>query len=129
ELPADVRPQVWAVLERPTLRARGPSEAFACQPELYDWLLDHPDLAVRLWRCLGAECTDIRADGAGGFVWSDRQGSAIRWQTVLPGPDRRGWDAGGAGKPGPLLPALPRRAGAGVRPRAGGGRGGAGRGR
>jgi hypothetical protein len=110
ELPADVQPRARAVLEHPTLRARGPAEAFACQPALYDWLLDHPDLAVRMWRCLGAECTDIRADGAGVFVWSDRQGSAIRWQTVLRGPDRRVWYAEGSVKPGPLLPAVPLRA-------------------
>src|SRR5262245_40737831 len=69
--PAEVRPRARAVLERPTLRARGPAETFACQPALYGWLLDHPDLAVRMWRCLGAECTDIHADGSGGFVWSD----------------------------------------------------------
>jgi hypothetical protein len=98
------------VLERPTLRARGPAESFACQPALYHWLLDHPDLAARLWRCLGAECEDIRAEAADRFAWADRQGGSLRWRTVLDRPDRRVWYAEGSVKASPLLPAVPLRA-------------------
>jgi hypothetical protein len=110
ELPAEVRGRVRAVVERPTLQTRGPAETFVCQPPLYHWLLDHPDLAVRLWRCLGAKCTDIRAEGPDRFGWGDGQGSAVHWTTVLRKPGQRVWYAEGSVKPGPLLPAVPVRA-------------------
>src|SRR5262245_26407345 len=63
ELPPGARERVRVVLEHPTLASRGPLEAFHCRPALYYWLLDHPDLAVRLWRGLGARCTDIYPRG------------------------------------------------------------------
>lgn len=107
ELSPEVRGRVRAVVEQPTIRTRGPAETFPCHPPLYRWLLDHPDLAVRLWRCLGAKCTDIRDEGPGRFGWGDGQGSAVHWITVLNKPGQRVWYAEGTVKPGPLLPTVP----------------------
>src|SRR5206468_1809810 len=42
ELPAGVQEGARAVLEKPTLTARGPGERFACRPATYRWLLEHP---------------------------------------------------------------------------------------
>src|SRR5438552_2933949 len=58
-VPEEYRARVVALLEKPTLQARGPSETFHCQPPTYRWLLDHPDRAVSVWRKLGAEVTPI----------------------------------------------------------------------
>src|SRR5690242_2104880 len=78
ELTPPLRERVRSVLEHPTLSSRGPLEAFHCRPALYYWLLDHPDVAVRLWRGLGAKCTDIQARGDGAFAWKDAQNGEIR---------------------------------------------------
>jgi hypothetical protein len=110
ELAPPVRERVRAVLEHPTLSSRGPLEAFHCRPVLYYWLLDHPDLAVRLWRGLGAKCTDIQANGDGGFTWKDAQNGEVHWQTIVRGAKQRVWYAEGRVKPGVMLPAVSLRA-------------------
>ncbi len=110
ELPPPVRERVRAVLEHPTLSSRGPLEAFHCRPGLYYWLLDHPDLAVRLWRGLGAKCTDIQSRGEGSFTWKDAQNGEVHWQTVLRTAHQRVWYAEGRVRPGTLLPSVSIRA-------------------
>jgi hypothetical protein len=94
---------VRAVLERPTLATRGPSEVFTCRPEHYYWLLDHPDQAVRLWRLLGIKCAAI-ADRGGYFTWDDGKGSRMRWQEVHRSSERLVLFAEGRVDPGFLLP-------------------------
>jgi hypothetical protein len=105
-----LRERVRAVVDQPTLATRGPVEAFACNPAVYAWLLDHPDQAVRLWRRLGAKCAEIQDMGKGRFAWSDGQGSEIHWDTVLDTSEQRIWFAEGHVKPGLLLPSVPIRA-------------------
>src|SRR5262245_60597459 len=55
-VPEEYRERVRLVLERPAMQACGPVETFHCQPQVYHWLLDHPDAAVRMWHKLGAKC-------------------------------------------------------------------------
>ncbi len=107
ELPPAVRDRVRKVLEHPTLSARGPAEGFCCSPLLYYWLVEHPDQAARLWRGLGAQCTNILNLGGGRFGWEDAQAGEIHWDTVLRGPHQRVWYAEGQVKPAPLLPSAP----------------------
>lgn len=106
ELAPEIRARVSAVLEHPSFRTRGRLETFTCQPSVYYWLLDHPDLAVRLWRLLGAKCTDILPEGDDRFVWKDGP-SSIHWDTVLKKPGLRIWYAEGEVRPGVLLPSAP----------------------
>jgi hypothetical protein len=103
-LPPAVRDGARRVVERPTLASHSSGETFTCQPAMYHWLLDHPDQAVRLWRLLGAQVTEIEDRGGGRFGWSDGQGSDIHWDTVLRGPNMRIWYVEGKVKPGLLLP-------------------------
>jgi hypothetical protein len=110
DVTATHRDRVRLVLERPTLTAHGPMEAFACQPPLYYWLLDHPDQAVPLWRRLGAKCMEITDKGGGRFGWADTHGSEVHWETVYRGPTLRIWYAEGNVRPAPLLPLVPARA-------------------
>ncbi len=105
-MPADCRARVRGVLERPTLHASGPLEAFHGQPEVYHHLLDHPDRAVRMWRKLGAVCTEIEDRGGGRFGWRDDQGSDVHWDTVLRTARQRVWYAEGSVRPGQLLPLI-----------------------
>jgi hypothetical protein len=110
QLPAELRERVRAVLEHPTLRTQGLAEGFNCQPAFYRWLLDHPDVAVRIWRGLGVPCAPIQDRGAGRYAWQDGQGSSVSWATVLCGPAQRVWFAEGTVKAGALLPAAAIRA-------------------
>jgi hypothetical protein len=95
------------VLDRPTLSARGPTEAFPCRPADYYWILDHPDRAVTAWRRLGAKCVSINPRGDGYFGWSDEHGGDVVWQTLHKGPGIRVWFAEGKVRPAPLLPLVP----------------------
>lgn len=110
ELPADVRGGVRKVLEQPTLFTRGPAEEFTGRPELYHWLLEHPDRAALAWRRLGAPCMEISDRGAGSFGWTDGQGSDVHWETIHRTCEQRIWYAEGSARPGPLLPTVPFRA-------------------
>ena len=109
-MPARVREGVRVVLERPTLAVAGPTELFRGCPDLYRWLLDHPDQAVTLWRRLGAQCVEITDRGSGQFAWTDGHGSGIRWEAVHSSLHERIWYAEGKARPGVLLPPVPVRA-------------------
>lgn len=100
-----MRERVRNVVERPTLRTQGPVEIFTCRPAFYSWLLDHPDLAVKLWRGLGVSCAEIQDRGEGRYAWNDGQGSSVNWTTVVDDKSQRVWYAEGQVKPGVLLPA------------------------
>jgi hypothetical protein len=102
-LSAEQRERVRAVIESPTLRVSGRPEVFACHSETYHWLLEHPDQACRLWRLLGAHCADVQEQGGGRFGWTDGQGSALHWDTVIRTPRQHVWYAEGRVKPGFLL--------------------------
>jgi hypothetical protein len=104
QLPPAVQAGVRRVLEHPTLSARGPAEAFNCRADLYQWLVEHPDQAARLWRGLGAQCAGIETEGDGRFRWHDPQAGEIRWQTVLSTRRLRVWYAEGRVRPTPVLP-------------------------
>jgi hypothetical protein len=104
-LPEKVRDKARLVVERPTLSAQGPVEVFNCDPEMYAWLLDRPDKALRLWHLLGAKCTDIQNRGNGRFGYRDDLGSDVSWETVLADTRQRVWYAEGQVKPAVVLPA------------------------
>jgi hypothetical protein len=106
DLAPEVRARLRAVIDQPTLRSYGRVETFTCQPTVYYWLLDHPDLAVRLWRLLGAKCADILPEGSDRFVWKDGP-SHVHWDTVVKKPGLRVWYAEGEVRPGHLLPSAP----------------------
>jgi hypothetical protein len=96
-----------ALVEKPTLTARGPLESFECNPEQYFYFLDHPDRAVIVWRRLGAKCVSITPRGDGLFGWADENGSDLVWQTVHKTAGVRIWYAEGKVRPGPVLPLVP----------------------
>ncbi len=104
-LAPDARMRVRAVVESPTLAAHGPLEIFTCKPDMYRWLMDHPDKTVKLWRRLGAKCIDIEDRGGGAFGWKEGV-SDVHWEVVRDDPHQRVWYAEGRMKPAPLVPAV-----------------------
>src|SRR5262249_32317110 len=110
QLPPHVRDGARRALDKPTVYSRGPAEAFACDPAVYYYFLDHPDRAVNAWRRLGAKCLNITDRGNGRFGWSDEYGSDIVWETVYRSPGLRIWYAEGKARPSAMLPLVPVRA-------------------
>jgi hypothetical protein len=108
-LPADLRASVQAVLDQPTLSAKGPVETFNAVAGTYRWLLEHPDHGVKLWRLLGARVTDIE-DRGGTYYWKDAEGTDMHWRIVYRDSSTQAWYAEGKAKATFLLPAAPFRA-------------------
>jgi hypothetical protein len=106
-LPIEVRDKVRQVIQTPTFSARGPGEAFSGRPELYDWLLDHPDRALVAWKRLGAVAAEISCLGEGRFSWHDEQCGEVHWSTVLDRNNVRIWYAQGSVRPAPFMPHVP----------------------
>lgn len=104
DLAPELRDKMRSLFDHPTLQTHGAIELFNCQPTTYYWLLDNPHLAVQMWRCLGAKCTDIQRRGEGQFAWEDNQGSLVTWDAVVRTARHRVWYAEGKVKPGSLLP-------------------------
>lgn len=109
-VPEEFQQSMQTVLDSPTMRIRGPVESFLCQPDVYRWLLDHPDRAVKAWLRLGAKCASISDRGNGRYGCKDATGSDIHWDTVVCEKNKRIWYAEGVVKPSLLLPTVPVRA-------------------
>ena len=105
-MPAVTREALAKVMKDPTLTAISTPEQFIAHPDMYQWLLDHPDRAAAAWRKLGVAAIDIKPLKDGRFRWTDENGSDLVWQNVAQGPTGRIWYAEGKVKPGPLMPTV-----------------------
>jgi hypothetical protein len=110
ELAPAQRNLVRRIVQQPTLSATGPVQGFAGQLRVYEWLLEHPDKAVRMWQELGAHCMLITDRGDGSFGWNDGEGSDIRWTVIFRQEGLRAWLAEGKARPFAWLPPFPVRA-------------------
>jgi hypothetical protein len=98
---------VAAVLKAPTISAKSVESEFSVYPNVYDWLLEHPDRTSLAWQRLEIPCVDITDLGKGQFYWTDEHGSELSWQTVGSFENGRIWFATGKVKGGMLLPTIP----------------------
>ena len=102
-LPQPLREKVRSVSDHPSLAAKGPAETFNTDLGTYHWLLEHPDLAVKLWRLQGAKVSDVEQRGDF-YRWHDDQGSEVLWHTALRSPGTHIWYAEGKVKVATLVP-------------------------
>jgi hypothetical protein len=102
-MPPQLREKVRSVVAQPSLSSKGPAVTFNTDLGTYHWLLEHPDLAVKLWRLKGAKVADIEQRGAA-YRWDDEQGSEVLWHTALRSPGMHVWYAEGKVKPATLVP-------------------------
>jgi hypothetical protein len=105
-MPAATRDALSKVMKDPTLTAVSPAEEFVAQPDMYQWLLDHPDRTAGAWRKMGVAAVEIKPLKDGRFCWKDENGSELVWQNVAQGPTGRVWYAEGKVNPGPLFPTV-----------------------
>lgn len=106
----NVQQEVEAILSHPNLTTSSSEETFSVHPEVYDWLLDHPDRASLAWRRMDFPCVPITRPSEKTFCWKDEDGSCVTWQIVARFRDGVVWLAEGVIKRGTLLPAVPIRA-------------------
>ncbi|QDU20400.1 hypothetical protein [Urbifossiella limnaea] len=104
------RAAVLEVVRRPTVSTRGSGSDLVCSPDLFAWLLDHPDRTAAAWRRLQVPCVEIADAGKGRFSWTDTDGSDLSWQTVGTFPEGRVWYATGKVKPAAVGPTVPLKA-------------------
>jgi hypothetical protein len=105
-MPVATRDALSKVMKDPTLSAVSPAEEFVAHPDMYQWLLDHPDRTAGAWRKMGVAAVEIKSLKDGRFCWKDENGSELVWQNVAQGPTGRVWYAEGKVNPGPLLPTV-----------------------
>ncbi len=101
------RDAVAAILQSPTITAKASDLEFVAHPNVYDWLLAHPDRTTLAWKRLKVPSVDITDLGRGQFFWSDESGSELTWQTVGRFENGVIWYATGKVKPSALLPSVP----------------------
>jgi hypothetical protein len=101
------RDAVAAVIKSPTLTAKATDDEFAAHPQVYDWLLEHPDRTSLAWQRLKVPCVEIVDRGKGQFYWGDDSGSDLTWQTVGTFETGTIWYATGKVKPGTFIPTIP----------------------
>ncbi len=85
-LDAAARQKVQAVLASITIFRRLPVQMFQCDPELYLFMVEHPDVTTNIWELLGVSKVAIRRTGNVTFNANDGAGtkSDIEFLHVAP---------------------------------------------
>ena len=60
DLPSTTRAALNKVMKSPTVTALCPAEEFVAHPDIYQWLLDHPDRTAAAWRKIGVDAFKSR---------------------------------------------------------------------
>jgi len=69
------REKVLSVLNEATFFRRLPTCVFQCDPELYLFLVRHPDVIVAIWRVMGVTKIAMEELGPGRFSFADGEGT------------------------------------------------------
>src|SRR5690606_18100950 len=75
QLAAAARQKVMAVTSQTAIYRRLPTVVFECDPTLYRFLVDHPDLVVNIWEVLGISQVSLRRTGDHTFKADDGVGT------------------------------------------------------
>lgn len=75
DLSDDARRKVDAVLSGVTLFRRLPTQVIRCDPELYDFLIRHPDVTANMWQVLGISNCVVERTGTATFRAEDGGGA------------------------------------------------------
>lgn len=74
-IPADFRPKVDEITKSISLFRRMPTLKFASEPDVYNFFLAHPDVAVSLWRVMDISTFEMWQTGATSFEADSHDGS------------------------------------------------------
>lgn len=73
---------VTSVIKKATIYRRLPTQVVDCDPELYDYLLDNPDLLVGIWEAMGISNVELERTGKNTFQASDGDGTKAKLFTL-----------------------------------------------
>lgn len=85
----EVGREVRTVIDNASIFRRLPTQSVRCDPELYDFLIDHPDATVDLWQLLGMSKMSLVRSGDDLYEMDDGQGTTGQVRIVYRNPDTR----------------------------------------
>ncbi len=80
KLDAASRAKVAAVLDNVTLYRRMPLRLVPCDPDLYLFVVRHPDVIVNIWEVLGVAQLQLRQTGPDEFRADEQEGTSAKLQ-------------------------------------------------
>lgn len=80
ELTHEARSKVSGVLRATTIYRRLPSQVIECDPSLYVFLVEHPDLVVNIWEALGISEVQVEQVGERTYAANDKAGTQGRME-------------------------------------------------
>jgi hypothetical protein len=75
KLAAEVRPKADEIIKNVSLFRRMPTLKFVSEPEVYNFFLAHPDVAVSIWRVMEISTFELWQTGPKGFEADSHDGS------------------------------------------------------
>ena len=75
QLTPEGRAKVSAVLEKTSVFRRLPTQVIQCDPELFLFIIDHPDIVANIWQLLGIEKVVLTPTGLDTFRANDGAGT------------------------------------------------------
>lgn len=87
KLSREDRNRVAAVLNDTSIFRRMPTQIIACDPQMFQFLIVHPDLVVGLWRVLGISEVSLDRTGPSTFHTDDKQGTRGALELLHSSPD------------------------------------------
>ncbi|HTQ40860.1 MAG TPA: hypothetical protein VMJ32_17710 [Pirellulales bacterium] len=82
KLSAESRGKVTAVLNDVSLYRRLPNQAVDCEPDLFRFIMNNPDLMVNIWRVMGVTNIVLDREDATHYRCSDGDGTTARVEVV-----------------------------------------------
>jgi len=86
ELTHEARSKVSGVLGATTIYRRLPSQVIECDPSLYVFLVEHPDLVVNIWEALGISEVQVEQIGERLYAANDKAGTLGRMEFLHASP-------------------------------------------
>ncbi|HZZ30317.1 MAG TPA: hypothetical protein VFE46_20125 [Pirellulales bacterium] len=83
KLPAEARGKVTAVLDNVSLYRRLPIQSIDCEPDMFRFIMDNPDVMVNMWRVMGVTNVSLDRVDANHFRCTDGDGTTARVEVLL----------------------------------------------
>jgi hypothetical protein len=86
KLSTEARSKVTAVLDDVSIYRRMPIESVDCEPDLFRFIMNNPDVMVNIWRTMGVTNVSLDRVDANHFRCSDGDGTTARVEVVFRNP-------------------------------------------
>ena len=75
QLDPEMREKISAIVSKPTIFRRLPIQVIDCDPNLYSFLLENPEVVVNIWEVMGISKVTLKRTGPDTFSASDGAGT------------------------------------------------------